>query len=173
MIPIILLIFSIKLRNHLTSSGGHHFLLWMDYKALTTLLATKGIGHAGMRVERCSAQLLCISSRCVPGAQNPAARLMIKNALTSNGWGTFRKPENGLSSHPQDHLHCPWRTSQQLLNPVLSCLLWTQILKGWTPNRKNVQRQLSSFFLIHDELSVHDGLIMWGEHHFIKPAVAN
>lgn len=54
---------------------GHHFTLRTDHKALTTLLATKGIGHAGMRVARWSARLLRFSYdiEYCPGVQNQAA----------------------------------------------------------------------------------------------------
>lgn len=53
---------------------GHHFTLRIDHKALTTLLATKGNGHAGMRVARWSARLLCFSYdiEYCSGAQNQA-----------------------------------------------------------------------------------------------------
>ncbi|KAL1259103.1 hypothetical protein QQF64_009680 [Cirrhinus molitorella] len=39
---------------------GQHFVLRTDHRALTTLLATKGIGRAGMRVARWSARLLTL-----------------------------------------------------------------------------------------------------------------
>lgn len=40
---------------------GRCFTLRTDHQALTTLLSTKGIGRAGMRVARWSARLLCFN----------------------------------------------------------------------------------------------------------------
>lgn len=54
---------------------GRRFILRTDHQALTTLLATKGIGWAGMRVARWSARLLCFTYNVEyrPGSQNQAA----------------------------------------------------------------------------------------------------
>lgn len=54
---------------------GRHFMLRTDHCALTTLLATKGIGRAGMRVNRWSARLLCYTYDVIyrPGRLNCAA----------------------------------------------------------------------------------------------------
>ena len=54
---------------------GHRFTLRTDHQALTTLLTTKGIGRAGMRVARWSACLLYFDYDIVyrPGSQNDTA----------------------------------------------------------------------------------------------------
>ncbi len=43
---------------------GHRFTLRADHQALTTLLSTKGMDRAGMRVARWSARLLCFQYDC-------------------------------------------------------------------------------------------------------------
>ena len=54
---------------------GRHFTLRTDHQALTTLLSTKGIRRAGMRVARWSARLLCFDYDVIyrPGSQNYTA----------------------------------------------------------------------------------------------------
>ena len=56
---------------------GTKFTLRTDHQALTTLLATKGMGRVGMRVARWSARLLCFNYDIVyrPGAREPCSRL--------------------------------------------------------------------------------------------------
>ncbi|KAJ8362815.1 hypothetical protein SKAU_G00116460 [Synaphobranchus kaupii] len=51
---------------------GRRFTLRTDHQALTTLLTTKGLGRAGMRIARWSARLLCFDYDVIyrPGAQN-------------------------------------------------------------------------------------------------------
>lgn len=51
---------------------GTRFTQRTDHQALTTLLHTKGLGRAGMRIARWSARLLCFTYDVVyrAGAQN-------------------------------------------------------------------------------------------------------
>lgn len=54
---------------------GCHFTLRTDHQALTTLLTTKGVGRAGLRVARWSARLLSFNYDVIyrPGSQNAPA----------------------------------------------------------------------------------------------------
>ncbi len=54
---------------------GHRFTLRTDHQALTTLLTTKGMGRAGMRIARWAARLLCFDYNVVyrPGSLNHTA----------------------------------------------------------------------------------------------------
>uniref|UniRef100_A0A669FAM3 Reverse transcriptase domain-containing protein n=1 Tax=Oreochromis niloticus TaxID=8128 RepID=A0A669FAM3_ORENI len=54
---------------------GRRFTLRTDHQALTTLLSTKGINTAGMRIARWSARLLCFDYDVIyrPGSQNYTA----------------------------------------------------------------------------------------------------
>ncbi len=54
---------------------GHRFTLRTDHQALTTLLSTRGMDRAGMRVARWSARLLCFQYdvQYRPGKQNCVA----------------------------------------------------------------------------------------------------
>ncbi|XP_030595617.1 uncharacterized protein LOC115787179 [Archocentrus centrarchus] len=54
---------------------GRRFTLRTDHQALTTLLSTKGMNRAGMRIARWSARLLCFDYDVVyrPGSQNYTA----------------------------------------------------------------------------------------------------
>lgn len=149
---------------------GHHFTLRTDHKALTTLLATKGIGCAGIRVARWSARLLCFSYDIEyrPGAQNQAADCLSRIPLPVT-IEHIEEPEMvaaifaGLHSVSMEDFTKASESCSELR------LLRTQILKEWPHNKKDVDPAPSSFFFIRDELSVHEGLIMRGEHCVVVP----
>lgn len=125
------------------------------------MLATKGIGRAGMRVARWSVQLLCFlyDIEYRPGAQNQAADCLSRLPLPVTT-EDIEEPEMvaavfaGLHSVSMEDFTIASESCPELW------LLRTQILKEWPHNKKDVDPALSSFFFIHDELSVQEGLIM-------------
>lgn len=63
---------------------GHRFTLRTDHQALTTLLSTKGMNRAGMRVARWSARLLCFQYdiQYRPGSKNCVADCLFRMPLS-------------------------------------------------------------------------------------------
>ncbi len=62
---------------------GHCFTLRSDHQALTTLLSTKGMDRAGMRVARWSTRLLCFQYdvQYRPGRKNCVADCLSRMPL--------------------------------------------------------------------------------------------
>ncbi|KAL0182111.1 hypothetical protein M9458_021486, partial [Cirrhinus mrigala] len=77
---------------------GHRFTLRTDHQALTTLLSTKGMDRAGMRVARWSARLLCYQYdvQYRPGTRNCVADCLSRMPLSYTD--TTVSPEQDLIS---------------------------------------------------------------------------
>lgn len=146
---------------------GQRFTLRTDHQALTTLLATKGIGRAGMRVARWSARLLCFTygMEYKPGSQNQTADCLSRLPLPANT-AAVEEPEMVASVLPA--LSVSDFTSSSAQCPELT-LLRAQIQKGWPKCKKHVDSALAPYFLIRHELSASDTLVMRGEHRYIVP----
>ncbi|KAL1277069.1 hypothetical protein QQF64_023742 [Cirrhinus molitorella] len=148
---------------------GQHFILRTDHRALTTLLATKGIGRAGMRVARWSARLLCYTYDVVyrPGSLNYAVDCLSRLPLPTGSRGAL-EPEmvafvTGL----------PTLSENEFLSALESCpelaRLRSQIGQGWPKTGRELDPVLVPFFRIRDELCVDGALVMRGEHRAIIP----
>ena len=74
---------------------GWRLTLRTDHQALTTLLATKGIGRVGMRVARWSARLLCFTYDVEyrPESQNQAANCLSRLPLPTHTAAMEEEPE--------------------------------------------------------------------------------
>ncbi len=94
---------------------GTRFMLRTDHQALTTLLTTKGLGRAGMRIAQWSARLLCFTYDVVyrAGAQSQAADCLSRLPLPSDeNAEPVTEPElvalldTELKSSFSEELHC-------------------------------------------------------------------
>lgn len=144
---------------------GRRFTLRTDHQALTTLLSTKGIGRAGMRVARWSARLLCFDYDIVyrPGSQNYTADCLSRLPLPVPSVSIpDAEPEMvaqisaTLSSLPVADFDSACSAC-----PELSALR-SQIESGWPPSAKSVSGVLAPYYTIRDELSVKDNYILRG-----------
>ncbi|XP_048853517.1 uncharacterized protein K02A2.6-like isoform X1 [Brienomyrus brachyistius] len=144
---------------------GRRFTLRTDHQALTTLLSTKGIGRAGMRVARWSARLLCFDYDVVyrPGSQNYTADCLSRLPLPA-------PPDSISDSEPEMVAHISAVLSSLPVVdfnsacstcPELSALR-SQIESGWPPSVKSVSGILALYYKIRDELSVKDNYILRG-----------
>lgn len=144
---------------------GRRFTLRTDHQALTTLLSTKGIGRAGMRVARWSARLLCFNYDIVyrPGSQNYTADCLSRLPLpVLSDSVPDVEPEMvaqiaaTLSSLPVAEFDFACSSC-----PELSALR-LQIESGWPPSAKSVSSILTPYYRIRDELSVIDDYVLRG-----------
>lgn len=144
---------------------GHRFTLRTDHQALTTLLTTKGMGRAGMRIARWAARLLCFDYNVVyrPGSLNHTAdclsRLPIPAPADSS---TDVEPEIvAFISSTLCSLSVTDFETACAACPELEKLR-QQITRGWPPSIKAVSQDLIPYFRVRDELSVKDALIFRG-----------
>uniref|UniRef100_A0A3B5PS62 Gypsy retrotransposon integrase-like protein 1 n=1 Tax=Xiphophorus maculatus TaxID=8083 RepID=A0A3B5PS62_XIPMA len=146
---------------------GRRFTLRTDHQALTTLLATKGIGRAGMRVARWSARLLCFTYDLEyrPGSQNQAADCLSWLPLPMDSTPV---DEPDMVASIVSALSVTEFTSASSQCHELT-LLRGQIEKGWPKCKKDVDPVLIPYFHIRNELSASQDLVMRGEHRYIVP----
>ncbi|XP_037611722.1 uncharacterized protein K02A2.6-like [Sebastes umbrosus] len=151
---------------------GTRFTLRTDHQALTTLLATKGLGRAGMRIARWSARLLCFTYDIVyrAGAQNYAADCLSRLPLPS---------EENAEPVSEPELVALLDTELRALSvkdfavacaacPELTALR-AQVKKGWPKRAKHLPTVLQPYFATRDELSVQDVTIFRGPHRRLVP----
>ncbi|RXN35648.1 Integrase core domain [Labeo rohita] len=146
---------------------GHRFTLRTDHQALTTLLSTKGMDRAGMRVARWSARLLCYQYdvQYRPGTRNCVADCLSRIPLSYTD--TTVSPEQDLISEIAEIQ--PFLTALPLVDfkaecedcPELSQLRQT-IQTGWPKLQKSVSSELRLYFPVRHELAVESPLIFRG-----------
>ncbi|KAI7797754.1 hypothetical protein IRJ41_019638, partial [Triplophysa rosa] len=147
---------------------GRRFTLRTDHQALTTLLSTKGMNRAGMRVARWSARLLCFQYdvQYGPGKRNCVA--------------------DCLSRMPLSHTDADVATEQELISevaeiqPFMTALLLAvfkaecevcpelsqlrqMIQSRWPKLQKSVSNDLRLYFPVRLELAVESQLIFRGK----------
>ena len=145
---------------------GTRFTLRTDHQALQSLLSSKGIGRAGMRMSRWAVRLMAYSfnvehvrgpsnvadglSRLPASTQAPAEdeQLMVA-AITDR---VTRK-----SAVTRDDIR-----SACAIDAVLIALC-EQIERGWTARSKDCPADLLPFYRARHELTVADGLVFRGE----------
>ncbi len=101
---------------------GQDFTLRTDHRAFTTLLATKGIGRAGMRVARWSARLLCYTYDVV---YRPESR-------------DLRGTDFWIRSHKFLSRACTFPQKYILSSPALACDI--HVLSRSRPHKSNLYR---------------------------------
>lgn len=155
---------------------GHRFTLRTDHQALTTLLSTKGMDRAGMRVARWSARLLCFQYdvQYRPGKKNCVADCLSRMPLSHTD--TTASTEQDLISEIAEIQ--PFLTALPLVDfkaecedcPELSQLRQT-IQLGWPKLQKSVSSDLRLYFPVRHELAVESPLIFRGNRLIVPVAL--
>ena len=151
---------------------GTKFTLRTDHQALTTLLTTKGLGRAGMRIARWSARLLCFTYDVVyrPGAQNHAADCLSRLPLPSeeNAEAVTEPELVALLDTELKALSVTDFTGACEACPELTALRM-QMERGWPKTAKSLPAILKPYFATRDELSVQDMTIYRGPYRRLVP----
>ncbi|XDV39047.1 hypothetical protein PO909_008342 [Leuciscus waleckii] len=151
---------------------GRRFTLRTDHQALTTLLATKGMGRAGMRIARWSARLLCFNYEVSykPGAENVTADCLSRLPLPAceDADSTMEPDMVAFLSAELRALSLEEFSKECTACPELTALR-QQILIGWPKNKKNLPPELASYFHVRDELAAQDSLVFRGSYRLVVP----
>ncbi|KAL7879761.1 hypothetical protein SRHO_G00020150 [Serrasalmus rhombeus] len=148
---------------------GRHFTLQTDHNPLTTLLSTKGLGRAGMRIARC---LLCFNYTIVykPGTENVTADCLSRLPLPCMKEEQEQEPEMVAVVSPGFAAV----TAEELQHAVDQCPVLHQvkayITKGWPRTAKGMDSALTPFYRLRYELAVQEGYVIRGTHRVVVPA---
>lgn len=144
---------------------GRRFTLRTDHQALTTLLSTKGMNRAGMRIARWSARLLCFDYDVVyrPGSQNYTADCLSRLPLPATldhvpdvDPEMVAQISANLSALPITDFDSACSSCPELTD------LRAQMEKGWPASIKSVSDTLAPYYKIRDELSTYNNYILRG-----------
>ncbi|KAL1251129.1 hypothetical protein QQF64_018925 [Cirrhinus molitorella] len=150
---------------------GTRFTLRTDHQALTTLLTTKGMNRAGLRIARWSARLLCFDYEVVykPGSQNHTADCLSRLPLHGPAdASTDVEPElvalisSTLSSLPVSDFDSACSSCSEMV------ALREQIDRGWPPSIRAVTQNLMPYYRLRDEFSV-QGLYIFRGSRLVVP----
>ncbi len=148
---------------------GRHFILCTDHSPLSTLLSTKGLGRAGMRLARWSARLLCFnySMKYKPGQDNVTADCLSRLPLPATDYSQEQEPEMVALLSPE----FATVTVEELKSTCDACPILQQVKvcieKGWPRSVKS--SVIAPYHRLRNELSVHDGYVIRGTHRVIIP----
>lgn len=154
---------------------GHRFTLRTDHQALTTLLNTKGMNRAGMRIARWSAKLMCYQydMQYKPGSENVMADCLSRLPLTDSN--TAAEADGDLSTEIAEitiHNALPLADFKAECE---NCPILTQLRQvihsGWPKVKKALPAELQPFFLVRHELAVEAPLIVRGTRLLVPEAL--
>lgn len=143
---------------------GRHFVLRTDHKALVTMLSTRGTGRQPMRIARWSAQLLQFdyTVEYKAGRDNVVADALSRLPLSE------REEEVNVDKEDEFILNlvevdCPV-TMEELQEATRKDKVLVEVEKfveeGWPANHRTVSEELKPYFMIREELSVVDNIVM-------------
>ncbi|KAJ8337405.1 hypothetical protein SKAU_G00386250 [Synaphobranchus kaupii] len=150
---------------------GRQFTLRTDHSPLTTLLSTKGLGRAGMRIARWSARLLSFhySIEYKPGRENVTADCLSRLPLPVTD--PHEEPDIEMIALVSADFAAV--TAEQFQSAYSSCPVLKQvetfIAKGWPRTSKVLDPAIVPYFRIRNELVVQDGYIIRGTHRVTVP----
>uniref|UniRef100_A0A1A8N061 Gypsy retrotransposon integrase-like protein 1 n=4 Tax=Nothobranchius TaxID=28779 RepID=A0A1A8N061_9TELE len=151
---------------------GTRFTLRTDHQALTTLLSTKGLGRAGMRIARWSARLLCFSYDVIyrAGVHNHTADGLSRLPLPLDAKAEdITEPDMvALLETDLRALSVSDFDAASGACPELDALR-AQIKGGWPKTAKSLPPVVKAYFAVRDELSVQDVKVFRGPHRLIVP----
>ena len=151
---------------------GRHFTLRTDHSPLTTLLSTKGLGRAGMRIARWSARLLSFhyDIEYKPGRDNVTADCLSRLPLPVTD--PHSEPDIELIALVSADFAAV--TAEQFQHSYRSCPVLKQvesfITNGWPRTSKGLDPALVPYFKARNELVIHNGYIIRGTHRVTVPA---
>ncbi|XP_041940375.1 uncharacterized protein K02A2.6-like [Alosa sapidissima] len=148
---------------------GRHFTLRTDHSPLTTLLASKGQGRAGMRIARWSSRLLSFTYdlQYKPGRENVTADCLSRLPLPHSEPSLEEDIEVALTST------LTAVTDAEFKAACTSCPVQTQ-LRGlltstWPASAKHLTPALQPFFKLRYELSLQGDCVVRGPHRLVVP----
>lgn len=150
---------------------GRHFTLRTDHSPLTTLLSTKGLGRAGMRIARWSARLLCFNYNIEykPGRENVTADCLSRLPFLITE--EHQDPELEMLAVVSADFAAV--TAEELSRASDACPVLKKvrlyISKGWPGSAKTLDPVITPYFRIQNELAVQDSYIIRGTHRVIVP----
>lgn len=145
---------------------GHRFTLRTDHQALTTLLNTKGMNRAGMRIARWSARLMCFQydMQYRPGSQNVMADCLSRVPLIDSSMAV--DSDGDLCTEIAEISLCNALPLAEFKAECENCPVLTQlrqvIRSGWTMVKKALPSKLQPYYLVRHELAVEAPLIFRG-----------
>ncbi|XP_042071499.1 uncharacterized protein K02A2.6-like [Haplochromis burtoni] len=146
---------------------GRRFTLRTDHQALTTLLSTKGMNRAGMRIARWSARLMCFQYdvQYRPGVQNVIADCLSRVPLTYSSTDIDAEKDLLLEIAEVS----PLLTATPLTDFKAECedcpdlsLLRQVIRSGWPKVKRSLPPEIQPYFLVRHELAVESPLVFRG-----------
>ena len=145
---------------------GKNFTLRTDHQALQSLLSSRGIGRAGMRMSRWAVRLMAYSFRVehVGGPKNVADGLSRLPAPTQ----APEEDEQTLVAAITDKVARKSAMTRDRMREACAedqemTMLRQQITSGWPARLKECPTELQPFFRTRDELTVAEGLIFRDE----------
>ncbi|KAJ8353489.1 hypothetical protein SKAU_G00210560 [Synaphobranchus kaupii] len=156
---------------------GRRFTLKTDHQALTTLLTTKGVGRAGLRVARWSARLMPYTYDVIyrPGSENAPADCMSRLPLPAASLADVSPAAAPPADDDAEYVALLTTAHQSLSAADLdsacaSCpeltMLRTIITRGWPPSPKGLDPVLLPYYPLRLELSVKDNFVFRGSLQF-------
>ncbi|KAF7651388.1 hypothetical protein LDENG_00111630 [Lucifuga dentata] len=148
---------------------GRHFTLCTDHSPLTTLLASKGQGRAGMRIARWSSRLLSLNYdiQYKPGQENVTADYLSQLPLPSSEPSLVDNVEVALTSALSAITVAEFETA------CISCPVQTQLCglltSRWPTSAKSLDPNLQPFFKLRHELSLQGNCVVRGTHRLLVP----
>ncbi|XP_043246361.1 uncharacterized protein K02A2.6-like [Amphibalanus amphitrite] len=152
---------------------GTHFTLRTDHQALQSLLSSKGIGRAGMRLSRWAIRLMAYSFSVehVGGSRNVADGLSRLPASTHTPEDDDQLMVAAItdriarkSAVTRDSIRAAGAEDEELTR------LCRQIVSGWPARSKDCPTDLQPYYRFRNELTVVEGLILRGER-IVVPSV--
>lgn len=146
---------------------GRRFTLRTDHQALTTLLSTKDMNRAGMRIARWSARLMCFQYdvQYRPGVQNDIADCLSRVPLTYSSTDIDAEKDLLLEIAEVS----PLLTATPLTDFQAECedcpdlsLLRQVIRSGWPKVKRSLPAEMQPYFLVRHELAVESPLVFRG-----------
>ena len=124
-------------------------------QALTILLATKGMGRAGMRIARCSARLLCFNYDIVyrPGVEHRTADCLCRFPLPYEQDGSLDLEPETVAAVSTLLTAIPM---SDFTHACFSCpelrKLHVYMNKGWPASSKGLPKDMMPYYQIRKEL---------------------
>ncbi|KAL2085986.1 hypothetical protein ACEWY4_019306 [Coilia grayii] len=150
---------------------GNHFTLWTDHSPLTTLLTSKGLGRAGMRIARWSARLLTFNYTIgyKRGCDNVIADCLSRLPLPDADMTV--EPDTEIVALMSDDFAAV--TAAELSAACKDCPVLQQVRtymqNGWPRTHKGLDPAIQPYYRIQTELSEHGDCIIRGTHRVVVP----
>ncbi|KAJ8364836.1 hypothetical protein SKAU_G00136670 [Synaphobranchus kaupii] len=148
---------------------GRHFTLRTDHSPLTTLLASKGQGRAGMRIARWSSRLLSFNYdiQYKPGRENVTADCLSRLPLPNSEPSLEDDVEIALTSALTAVTEAEFKAA------CTSCPVQTKLRQlltsRWPKSAKSLAPNLQPFFKLMHELSLQEDCVVRGTHRLLVP----